>query len=92
MISAGVKDVKNNLSRFLVQVKSGEEVLITERGMPVARIVKEDSGKRLMRATLGRLAERGLIALPSRSLLKDPAPVGEAPGKPVSEMVCEDRR
>jgi prevent-host-death family protein len=42
MISAGVKDLKNNLSRLLIKVKAGEEILITERGKPVARIVKEN--------------------------------------------------
>ncbi|MBW2079299.1 MAG: type II toxin-antitoxin system Phd/YefM family antitoxin [Deltaproteobacteria bacterium] len=42
MISAGIKEVKNNLSRLLARVKAGEEVLITERGRPVARIVKEN--------------------------------------------------
>ena len=39
MISAGVKDVKNNLSRLLARVKAGEVVVITDRGRPVARIV-----------------------------------------------------
>jgi len=92
MIRAGIKDVKNNLSRFLVQVKTGEEILITERGVPVARIVKENCEDRSIRAALGRLAQRGLIELPSRSILKDPVAVIEAPGKPVSEMVIEDRR
>jgi prevent-host-death family protein len=92
MISAGIKDVKNNLSRFLVQVKTGEEILITERGVPVARIVKENCEDRSIRAALGRLAQRRLIALPSRSILKDPVAAIEAPGKPVSEMVIEDRR
>ena len=32
LIHAGVKEIKNNLSRFLARVKQGEEVVITERG------------------------------------------------------------
>jgi len=92
MISAGIKDVKNNLSRLLVQVKAGEEILITERGRPVARIVKENYGDKSIRAALGPLVQRGLIVLPSRSILKDRNQAVEAPGKPVSEMVIEDRR
>ncbi|MBW6487272.1 MAG: type II toxin-antitoxin system prevent-host-death family antitoxin [Syntrophobacterales bacterium] len=92
MISAGVKDVKNNLSRFLVQVKAGEEILITERGVPIARILKEDYGDKSIRSALGRLVQRGLIALPGRSIRKDRIRAVEVPGKPVSEIVIEDRR
>jgi hypothetical protein len=31
MLSAGIKDLKNNLSRYLSCVKKGENLLITER-------------------------------------------------------------
>jgi len=92
MISAGIKDIKNNLSRFLVRVKAGEEVLITERGRPVARIVKENQGDKPIRAALGPLVEKGLIVLPSRNIQKDRISAVEVPGKPVSDMVLEDRR
>ena len=92
MISAGVKDVKNNLSRLLARVKAGEEVLITERGKPVARIVKEERGDKSVLAALAPLIQRGIIALPSRSILKDGLMVADVSGKPVSEMVIEDRR
>jgi prevent-host-death family protein len=37
--SAGVADLKARLSEYLARVKSGEEVLVTERGKPVARLV-----------------------------------------------------
>ena len=92
MIRTGIKDVKNNLSRLLAQVKAGEEILITERGRPVARIVKENREDKSIRAALGPLVQRGLIALPSRSILKERISVVEVQGKPVSEMVTEDRR
>ena len=92
MISAGIKEVKNNLSRLLAQVKAGEEILITKRGRPVARIVKENHGDKYIRATLEPLVQRGLITLPSRSILKDRISAVEVLGKPVSEMVIEDRR
>lgn len=39
MKSAGVADLKARLSEYLAQVKAGEEVLVTDRGRPVARIV-----------------------------------------------------
>jgi prevent-host-death family protein len=92
MISAGIKEVKNNLSRLLARVKAGEEVLITERGSPVARIVKENQSDKSIRAALGPLVQKGMIALPSRSLRKDRVWAVEVSGKPTSEMVIEDRR
>ncbi len=44
MITTGIKEAKNNLSRFLAQVKAGEEILITDRGKPFARIVRKTGG------------------------------------------------
>jgi prevent-host-death family protein len=92
MINVGIKEVKNNLSRLLARVKAGEEILITKRGRPVARIVKENQGDKSVRATLEPLVQRGLITLPNRSILKDPISAVEILGKSVSEMVIEDRR
>ena len=92
MINVGIKEVKNNLSRLLARVKAGEEILITKRGRPVARIVKENQGDKSVRATLEPLVQRGLITLPNRSILKDNISAVKVPGTRVSEMVIEDRR
>ena len=43
MKTAGVAELKARLSRYLSRVKAGEEILITERGVPVARLVAVDS-------------------------------------------------
>ena len=92
MISAGIKEVKNNLSRLLARVKSGEEILITERGRPIARIAREDSAQKSVRVALGPLIQKGMIVLPGRSIAKDGLVPVEVPGKPASHMVIEDRR
>lgn len=92
MINAGVKDVKNNLSRYLAHVKEGEEIIITERGKPVARIVKENQGNKSIRAALSPLIEKGMVRLPDGKLNKDRVVPREVSGKLVSEMVIEDRR
>ncbi len=92
MITAGVKELKNNLSRYLTRVKSGEEVLITDRGKTFARIVKEDPPNKSIRVALAPLITRGLIKLPSREINKRNLSPIQVPGKPVSEMVLEDRR
>ncbi len=92
MITAGVKELKNNLSRYLTRVKKGEEVLITDRGKTFARIVKEDPPHKSIRVALAPLITRGLIKLPSREINKRKLSPIQVPGKPVSEMVLEDRR
>ena len=92
MIKAGIKHVKNNLSRLLVQVKDGEEIVITKRGRPIARIVKENREGNNTRAALDGLAQEGLVTLPSRGITKDHVSAVKVPGKLVSEMIIEDRR
>jgi prevent-host-death family protein len=39
MTTAGIADLKARLSGYLDQVKGGNEVLVTDRGVPVARLV-----------------------------------------------------
>ncbi len=92
MIRAGIKETKNNLSRYLVHVKAGEDVIITERGKPVARIIREDPRSRSIWEALAPLSKRGIISLPSRRLEKERLATMRASGKLVSEMVIEDRR
>jgi prevent-host-death family protein len=92
MITTGVKEVKNNLSRYLAQVKTGEEILITDRGKPIARIVRENLGRRTLQETLAPLIRKGLITLPTCSLARENLSPLQVPGKHVSEMVIEDRR
>lgn len=38
MVSVGIRELKNNLSRYLRMVQAGERVLITDRGRPVAEL------------------------------------------------------
>ena len=92
MISAGIKEVKNNLSRLLSKVKAGEEILITDRGKPVARIVQEKYGNKSIRDALAPLVQRGLIVLPSQSTSKKHIMPIKTMGRHISEMVIEDRR
>lgn len=67
-------------------------MIAAKRGRPVARIVKENKGDKSIRAALGPLIQKGLVVLPSRSILKDRHAPLKVSGKPISEMVVEDRR
>ncbi|MFO7760049.1 MAG: type II toxin-antitoxin system prevent-host-death family antitoxin [Desulfobia sp.] len=92
MINAGIKEVKNNLSKLLARVKTGEEIVITDRGKPVARILREGHDDKSIRAALAPLIQKGLVVLPTRNIEKDRLTPISIQGKPVSEMVIEDRR
>jgi prevent-host-death family protein len=70
MKTAAVSELKARLSEYLNRVKAGEEVLVTDRGNPVARllpIANAISGREAM----GRMEKRGLIRLGSGKLPKD---------------------
>ncbi len=92
MLTTGVKDLKNRLSQYLSSVKGGEEVIITEHGKVIARILNENPRKTSLRKALHPLIMQGLITFPTDQIDKDVPPPIEIPGKPVSEMAIEDRR
>jgi len=64
MHTAGIKDIKNSLSRYLARVKSGEGILITERGKPIARIIKENGKNNAIRQALVTLINDQAYDLP----------------------------
>lgn len=47
MKSAGIREARQNLSELLGEVRKGREVVITDRGRPVARLVapQRESGR-----------------------------------------------
>jgi prevent-host-death family protein len=70
MKTAPVSELKARLSEYLNQVKAGMEVLITDRGKPVARLVPILRSKDL-KESLVRMEKQGLIKLGSGKLPKD---------------------
>lgn len=55
MKTATVRELRNHYSALLASLKSGEEILITQRGKPVGRLVPESS-RRSQRADWSRSA------------------------------------
>lgn len=92
MQTVGIKDLKNSLSRYLAFVKNGEEIIVTERGKPIARIIAEKPAEISIHESLKPLIMKGGVAMPTKAIRKEAAPLGKLSGKPVSEMVVEDRR
>lgn len=70
MKTAAISEIKARLSEYVDQVKAGEEVLITDRGKPVARLsplakIRSSAGSLLT------LEKQGLIRLGSGRLPKN---------------------
>lgn len=67
---ATVSRLKMSLSAYLRQVKSGEEVLITERGRPIARL-SPIAGPSSLAEHLGEMEKKGLLKRPVAPLPAD---------------------
>lgn len=73
----GVAELKAHLSAYLDQVRSGQELLITDHGRPVARLVPVQTADAGDDARRQRLLRAGVLAAPSAALpdeLLDPPP------------------
>jgi len=95
MKKAGIREVKAHLSKYLQDVKKGDEVIITDRGRAVAHIVPVGSGGEGGRLyeSLSQLSKRGLVKLPERWGKPVARPEREqVKGSPLSDAVIEDRR
>lgn len=83
----GVRDLKNNLSRYLDRVQQGEEIIVTERGKPVARLSAMDRPS----DRLAALIAAGAVRAPRSGQRRRPARRIEPRG-PVSDFVVDQRR
>ncbi|HEY4377337.1 MAG TPA: type II toxin-antitoxin system prevent-host-death family antitoxin [Acidimicrobiales bacterium] len=87
-VEVGVRELKNDLSRYLDRVADGEELTVTRRGRPVARLLPAD-------ATTDRLADlikAGVVQPPTSSRRTLPTPIKLDGGATVSDLVAEQRR
>jgi prevent-host-death family protein len=89
MIAVGVAKLKAKLSEYLVRVRAGDDVLITEHGRPIAKIVPvSGAGEHL-----GVLEREGLVRVGSMKLPKGflDAPRPRAAAS-VTDALLEERR
>jgi prevent-host-death family protein len=89
MRQVGVRELKNRLSRYLKRVQDGEEVLVTQRGRSVARIVPVKTSN--LAQALDPLLRDGTVRWSGgkpRGARRRPV----IRGRTLSEIVAEDRR
>lgn len=93
MMSVGVRQLKNGLTRYLRLVDQGQALLVTNRNRAVAVLKKPDwnSAQSLDEKIAGLVAEGKLLPSAKPGVFKPFKPV-PVKGKPVSQTIIEDRR
>lgn len=85
-VRVGIRQLRDQLSRYLERVEQGGEVVVTDRGRTIARIVPATD------TPLDRLAAAGLVRAPQRPKVDLSTIVRVRPAEPVSPLVAEQRR
>jgi len=88
----GLREANQHFSKAIKAVRAGKEVVLTERGRPIA-VIKPIKTEQPHEAALKGMADEGLITLPAR---KGPLPSPRwrpvrIKGKPLSQTIVEDR-
>ncbi len=65
MKTAAVSQLKASISEYLSKVKAGEEVLVTDRGKPIAKLVPIDRDEAELPSHLLTLEKAGLVRIGS---------------------------
>ena len=89
----GIRELKNNLSRYLSRVKRGETIMISQHGRIIARITAEGAEPPAsLRERLAPLAAGRLAVLPEKELIRNPKPPIAAAGESAAQRIIEERR
>lgn len=83
-----VSTLRAELSEWIARVRNGEEVVITDRGTPVARLTAVEASP-----LLERLTAEGVIAKPRRA--RRPKATGArriTSSESVSDLIADQRR
>lgn len=83
-MEGGVRDLRDHLSRYLERVQAGDEVVVTDRGRAIARVLPMGGGR-----TIDQLIARGLITPAKQAKRNRPRSLKTA--GPVSDLVTEQR-
>lgn len=94
MKTVGSREFKNRQAHYLRRVRRGETLLVTARGKPLAEVIPPQGQARTtptLEERLRELAAQGHLRLGRRGPWPRFKPV-PLRGKPLSQMIIEDRR
>jgi len=84
----GIRELKENLSKYMAKVKGGQSIIITEHGKPVGRIIPEG---RSLEERVDALVQAGVIAWNGKKLKRIKPLAVNRSDKLVSDIVVEMR-
>jgi prevent-host-death family protein len=84
-MEVGVRELRDHLSRYLDRVRDGDEIVVTDRGRAIARVVPVGSER-----VLDRLIAEGIVTPARRPKRRAGKPI-KAKGT-VSDLVADQRR
>jgi len=88
----GLREANHQFSKAIKAVKAGKEVVLTERGKPIA-VIKSLEAKEDQEAIIRRLEAEGILR-PALKRGPMPAPTWKPvriKGKPLSQTISEER-
>lgn len=85
-MEAGVRELRDHLSRYLAEVRDGAEITVTDHGRAVARLVPLAQPR-----PLDRLIAEGLVT-PAEKRKRSRTPKPITTRGTVSDLVAEQRR
>jgi antitoxin (DNA-binding transcriptional repressor) of toxin-antitoxin stability system len=93
--TVGIKDLKNNLSAYLREVRQGTRVFVSDRGEVVAELhepgavyATEDESNPVLAAWV----REGVVTLPKRPMTPVPKSPVRLPNGTAARLLDEDRR
>lgn len=88
-VTVGIRELRENLKSWLDRVKAGEDVVVTERGKPVARLTPVEPRDRLQELIAeGRVTPARQPKTPIDRSKQARMPAGVS----ISDIVIEERR
>ena len=83
----GIRELRARLSHYVGLVRGGEEIVVTERGRPVARLIGSSDG-----SAMDRLVAQGIVRMPSEPRQPARAVKRVRSDGSVAGLVAEQRR
>lgn len=86
----GLREANQKFSKAIRAVREGEQVILTERGKPIA-VISPLRGKGSVDSTIRKLEQSGLLRPAAKHKPLPPWKARRISGKPLSSTVQEDR-
>ncbi len=84
----GIRELHDQLSRYVTEAQAGAEIVVTSRGRPVARLTPFDAAP----DPLAELRARGLVREPTAPRMRADGSDRPTARGSISELVVEERQ